>query len=627
MRRGDAAAGPPRAVGSPRAGRGRPGTRERSRTGARSRALPLAAAILVALVVAGTGAPAGAYAVATLGPRAAGGGRGAGPAVGAIVTRGYDLGRVPLSVLGADGRPHRLPTRLVGEITLRAGSRGPLPVVVILHGAHQSCAEGPDGMSSSDFPCLPGWEPVESHTGYRYLAERLAGDGFLVVSVDGRPVAPFDHTARPFPDGAEAGVSTWMDLRARIVDAHVRRLVRAGAGETGPGVDFGVRLAGRVDAADVGLVGHSRGGEGVVWASLLDGPRTYRVRALVALAPTDFADRVVPATVPFAVVLPTCDGDVSDLQGAHFFDRARNSARTQPLLQVAVHGANHDFFNGVWPDEWGLAAAGTFPVDPAGGCDPGSEARLSRGRQEAVGAAIVASFLRGTMLGDAGALAALGVDARPPDAIAGVPVTARAQEPTARRIDIAPLAGSPYDLAQTAGGGRISSAGLAYLALCRPGAADEGGEGSGTDGRSDACPPAWPPQAQAADELRVGWSAPGGRLALALAPRPVDLRRADAVTLSVAPTPPEADPELNGAGSARPFSIALVDASGRRATVALSSAEPAVRSWPTLTVLGTVRVPLSRFRGVDLSRIARLELVFDRTQRGAVLVTDVAFTR
>ena len=78
-----------------------------------------------------------------------------------VVTRGYDLGRAQLSVLGADGRPHRLPTRLVGEISIRAGATGRLPVVVILHGAHQSCAEGPGGTVSSDYPCLPGWEPVE----------------------------------------------------------------------------------------------------------------------------------------------------------------------------------------------------------------------------------------------------------------------------------------------------------------------------------------------------------------------------------------------------------------------------------------------------------------------------------
>jgi dienelactone hydrolase len=587
-------------------------------------AIALAATLLTGLAPAAASASAAAPAGSAQGTALSWTAAGAA----AVVTRSYDLGRVQLSVLGADGRPHRLPTRLVGEISIRAGAAGRLPVVVILHGAHQSCAEGPEGTVSSDYPCLPGWEPVESYTGYRYLAERLAREGFVVVSVDGRPVAPYDHTERPFPDGAEAGVSTWMDLRARIVDAHLRRLVRAGAGEAGPGVDFGVRLSGRVDAGDVGLIGHSRGGEGVVWASLLAGPRPYEVRSIVAIAPTDFAGRIVPAAVPFAVVLPTCDGDVSDLQGARFYDAARNTRRTQPLLQVAVHGANHDFFNEVWPDEWGFAAAGTIPADSGGPCDPASPVRLSRPRQEAVGASIVSTFLRGTLRDARGTLAALGIGGRPPREIAGVPVTTRTQEPTALRIDVTPMSGSPYDLAQTAGGGRIAPVGLDYLALCRPGtvteAADPAGEG---EDRADACPPSWFPQAQSADEIRAGWGSPGGRLVLTLSSRPVDLRDAVAVSLSVAPTPPEADPDLNGPGSARPFSVALVDAAGRRSTVPVSSAEAAVRSWPTLTVLGTVRIPIGRFRGVDLRRVTRLEIVFDRTARGAVIVSDVAFLR
>ena len=550
-----------------------------------------------------------------------------------VIRHDYDLGRADLSVLGADGRPHRLPASLVGEVTVPRAATGRLPIVVLLHGAHAACAGGPYGGGSSDFPCLPGWEPVESYTGYRYLADRLAGEGFLVISVDGRPVAPFDHTARLFPDGAEADTATWMDLRARIVDAQLRRLVRAGLGETGDAVDFGVPLAGRVDAGDVGLVGHSRGGEAVVWTALIAGPRPYVVRSIVAIAPTDFGRRVLPASVPFAVLLPTCDGDVVDLQGADFYDDARNTVRTQPLLQVAIQGANHDFFNTVWPDEWGMPMAGTAPIDETGYCDPAAigDTRLSRAGQEAVGSSIVSDFLLGTMRGETRRLAALGVGAAPPRAIAGVPVITRSQEPTAARIDVAPMNGSPYQLAQTANGGRITAAATDYLTLCRAAVVDlgfvEDVTDSGDGGTPGTCPPETFSQAQVADELRVGWSTRAARLVMPPSTRPVDVRRAGAVSVSVAVTPPAADPDLNSRYGARPFSIVLVDAAGHRARVAVSSAEPAVRWQPTILVLGTVRIPLARFRGVDLGRIARLEIAFDRAPRGALLVTDVAFVR
>jgi hypothetical protein len=73
--------------------------------------------------------------------------------------------------------------------------------------------------------------------------------------------------------------------------------------------------------------------------------------------------------------------------------------------------------------------------------------------------------------------------------------------------------------------------------------------------------------------------------------------------------------------------VVVVDAAGHRSRVAIPSAEPAVRWQPTTLVLGTVRIPLARFRGVDLGRVVAVELAFDRRPRGAILVTDVAFVR
>jgi hypothetical protein len=665
---------------------GRPRRAIRTPRGRAGRAVSLLAALglaagLALAPVGAAGAPATASAASV--PAVA-------PGPWRTVQVDYDLGRADLSVLGADGRPHRLPTRLVGEITVPVGATGRLPVVVILHGAHESCVEGPDGSRSSDFPCPPGWEPVASHTGYRYLARLLASHGVIVASVDGRPVAPFDHTDRPFPDGAAADLPTWMDLRARIVDAQVRRLVRAGAGATGPDVDFGVALAGRVDPSRVGLVGHSRGGEGVVWAELLAGPRPYAVRTVVAIAPTDFTRRIVSPTVPFSVLLPTCDGDVSDLQGAAYYDDARNTLRTAPLLQVAIHGANHDFFNSVWPDELGDAGPGVLgpptvtgpdvpqatdgpatapvpmpatPPDATGSADPGApsgpeasspgasppgtaspepsastgpsaptweeycmssaigDTRLTRATQEVVGAAIVSDLVLGALLDEPAMLARMGVGAAPPTSIAGVPLTVRAQAPTARRLDVAPLDTSPYVLAETARGGRITPVRLDYLTLCTPASTTP------SDGSGGSCPPSGFVQAQVAPELRAGWRTRAARLRFAPAPGPVDVRALAAFSVSVAVTPAKADPELNDDVAPRPFTVVLVDAAGRRASVAVSATEPAVRPWPTLTVLGTIRIPLARFRGVDLRRIVAVELAFDRTPRGALLVSDVAFVR
>ena len=83
-------------------------------------------------------------------------------------------------------------------------------------------------------------------------------------------------------------------------------------------------------------MGHSRGGEGVVWHVIVDRRRAdpYGIDAVLPLAPVDFTRKTMNR-VPLAVVLPYCDGDVSDLQGVHMFDDARY--RVEGDLSAEAH--------------------------------------------------------------------------------------------------------------------------------------------------------------------------------------------------------------------------------------------------------------------------------------------------
>ena len=78
------------------------------------------------------------------------------------------------------------------------------------------------------------------------------------------------------------------------------------------------------------------------------------------------------------------------------------------------------------------------------------------------------------------------------------------------------------------------------------------------------------------------------------------------------------------------LSVRLTDTAGAQAAAAVAGATNAVAARPTSsvvhTVLNGVRLPLSAFGGVDLTRVARVELLFDRTTSGRVLVNDLAFT-
>ena len=57
-------------------------------------------------------------------------------------------------------------------------------------------------------------------------------------------------------------------------------------------------------------------------------------------------------------MLPYCDGDVSDLQGVHFYDDARYNVAGDDSFKhtFLMMGANHNFYNTVWTP--GLFQAG-----------------------------------------------------------------------------------------------------------------------------------------------------------------------------------------------------------------------------------------------------------------------------
>src|SRR5262249_54053077 len=81
---------------------------------------------------------------------------------------------------------------------------------------------------------------------------------------------------------------------------------------------FDARFVGHVDLHDIGLMGHSRGGDGVVAAyqfnQTLGSP--YGIKAVLPLAPVDFGNPLggpgrTINNVPLLVILPYNDGDVS----------------------------------------------------------------------------------------------------------------------------------------------------------------------------------------------------------------------------------------------------------------------------------------------------------------------------
>ncbi|MEA2522593.1 MAG: hypothetical protein QOI81_2239, partial [Actinomycetota bacterium] len=274
------------------------------------------------------------------------------------------------------------PTQLVGKVELTADVHyptglpaGPYPLVLFLHGNHFSCYRG--DRVAYQWPCKRGWAPLPNYTGYDYIAQRLASFGFIVVSISGNGVNVLGNQVD----------DTGMRQRGELIEKHID-LWKTWA--TVGGAPFGDRFIGKVDFSRIGTMGHSRGGEGAVWNVIVDReqPSPYGIDALLPLAPVDF-DRQTVNGVPMAVMLPYCDGDVSDLEGMHFFDdaRYRQPGDPAPKYTVTVYGANHDFFNTVW------TPGGQYPGgydDTVGGC----AGALTPQKERAAGKAYVVSFFR-----------------------------------------------------------------------------------------------------------------------------------------------------------------------------------------------------------------------------------------
>jgi hypothetical protein len=299
-------------------------------------------------------------------------------------TRGpYETRRLTYGLPGLALPDYPAPIEVLAEVTAPIGNSGRMPLVLFLHGRHSTCYRGgPGGEPSGDWPCLPGWRTVPSHTGYRYIADVLASQGYLAVSIAANGVNGQDGMIE---DGGSSA-------RSALVRHHLAQWAEWSRHGGDP---WDGRFQGRVNLDEVVLVGHSRGGEGVERAALDsfdDDP--WRIRGLVLIGPTAFGRQVAPG-VHTAVILPYCDGDVSDLQGQQYVDVGRDLSRDAALRSsIMAMGTNHNYYNTEWTpglskspawDDWFDAR------DPQ--CGEQRDRRLAPAEQQAVGLAYTAALV------------------------------------------------------------------------------------------------------------------------------------------------------------------------------------------------------------------------------------------
>jgi dienelactone hydrolase len=228
----------------------------------------------------------------------------------------YNLGEATIiqERFPTDSRFRNMPVRLNGVIAVPTTGEGPFPVVVILHGTHPGC---PEIDHVDRWPCDPAVEQP-SYQGFGYLAEHLAANGYVALSININAENTFGF-----------GEPTPGERLTQIFDKHLQALTVASAGGENK---FDVELKGKADMQRLALIGHSRGGEMAFqiihspeMAAASAAPNGYGpVAGVLQIAPSPgFVDPADGSPVPLGIILPMCDADVINQEGQHFYEGAR----------------------------------------------------------------------------------------------------------------------------------------------------------------------------------------------------------------------------------------------------------------------------------------------------------------
>jgi len=549
---------------------------------------------------------------------------------------------------------------------------GERPVVVLLHGRHGYCY-GSGQANPLRWPCSDTQLSIPSYLGYDGTARALASHGYSVVSVSANAINANDNQLAS-DQGAQARGQLVLDTLDMLADANAGRPVSYHDDDTGQDVTLAealtrgtealaeraegfvtppepldavtpADLVGRFDLDHVGMMGHSRGGEGVTSAAVLNTMREhpFGIESVLPLAPVDFGRMTVP-DVAMNVILPYCDGDVSNQQGQHLLDDSRYAFGDDVLRTGTwVMGANHNFYNTVWTpgvyeynvsDDWsGSAARRTEPICGTDESVADTSIRMTPQEQYDQGSAYMTAWFRLTLGGEEQFLPMFDGSGAVPATLGGEDIRTQATAPSSQRATVASFE-QTSSLTRTFGtatatvcaslSDRTVPQELPYCAT---------GTGSSTV-------PHWTPASNggnvpATPVTQLSWTSGTGELRVAVPARQRDVSGFDRLSVKMA--------AAQSVATGTDLTLSVVDGQGRTWSSPVSEINPqALVRMPTSdTATGTtylkklvlqqVQVPTADIAaaGVDLSDVREVRFTAaegaDGTPAGAAYLSDLAF--
>gem|GEM_PF-261172 len=501
-------------------------------------------------------------------------------------------------------------------------SDGPFPVLFFLHGRHSTCYSG--GGTSIAWPCTGSFSPIPSYQGYDYLAEHMASLGYIVISISANSISSTDNST---PDYGMRGRGELLQHHLDLWDEW----------NTSGGDPFGDLFIGKLDMDRIGTMGHSRGGEGVIEHALynreLGDP--YTIKAVLTLAPVDF-NRPVLNGIPIMNIAPYCDGDVSDLQGVHFYDDARyiDDSDTTPKHNLLMLGANHNYYNTVWTpglfpagtaDDWGYVDGGQSD-EHCGSSAPGN-GRFDPETQRNSLLAYASAFFRVYVGDETDFDPILKVeDITPPasSTLVGDEIFMSYHPPSQKRVDVNRTDSETAEVTNSLDEA-ASENGLVTYNIC----GDDFGEqyciGAGAGANQEPHNKNGGLAVLGLSQLELQWNSGDDWYRNDVPTFMQDFTQFNAIQFRAAvnfDTSP-LDTDLN-------FRVELTDYAGASSTVSVADYTAALYFPPgdfgsTLprTMHNTISLPVEDFSGVDLTEIHYIRFLFNESGSGAILVSDL----
>jgi dienelactone hydrolase len=440
---------------------------------------------------------------------------------------------------------------------------------------------------------------VHDYTSYDFLLSHLARNGFVAASIDNR------YLSAGNPVHGMHGLG-----RANNLFRHLAVLQ----------AKFGTKLQN-----NVGIMGHSRGGEGVLKAARLNQQQGlgHNLNAIMSLAPTDQYGREVLGGAwakPYFVLYGSRDGDVAgwspaDLAswgypdftwrstGFSLYDRAGGAPKSMAFLYRATHN--------------GFITSNS---------DNGEAGVIAPATQQAVTKAYTTAFFRRHLRNEPEWEGMFSGEWKPASVAAtGAELHVQYRVPGGRTADDFEGGGAPNWQASTIGG-TVSHGGtlpadpsegrLIHYPLANPGLDTQ----SPHDSKG----------------LRLQWNNAGDRLTFSIPAASQDVRAFSVLSLRVAQTVASGS---NPAGQPQDLRVALKDAANNERAIRVSAfgAVPYPDQRANVdhrkSALSTIRIPLASYTivcagqpKVDLEHVTELSLVFDLNATGDIQVDEIEFT-